>query len=72
MNLRIHVYQLNHEGPAQEELEEEELAAANHWLLPSADFQGLWESLIFDSQIKTRASKNMSRLLYMQFVSFYN
>lgn len=46
------MYQLHEDGPAQEELDDEDLAAANHWLLPSSDFKGLWESLIFDSSIK--------------------
>jgi len=33
----IHVYQLNAEGAASEELEEEEdISAASHWILPSS------------------------------------
>lgn len=51
--LAIHVFQLHDDGPATEELEEE-IAAANHWLLPSEDFHGVWESLIFDSDIKAQ------------------
>nr|XP_054771206.1 pachytene checkpoint protein 2 homolog [Lytechinus pictus] len=35
--LKVSVFQLNEEGPAAEELEDEDLAAASHWLLP-ADF----------------------------------
>lgn len=31
---------------------EDGLAAANHWVLPSSQFEGLWESLVFDSKIK--------------------
>ena len=31
--LAIHVFQLHDDGPATEELEED-IAAANHWLLP--------------------------------------
>ena len=50
--LEVHVYQLQDDGPAQEELDDEDLAAASHWLLPATDFKGLWESLIFDSAIK--------------------
>ncbi|CAH1779925.1 unnamed protein product [Owenia fusiformis] len=53
ITVEVHVYQVHKGGPAQEDLdEEEELAAANHWLLPSSDFQGMWENLIFDSHIK--------------------
>ncbi|XP_027038645.1 pachytene checkpoint protein 2 homolog [Pocillopora damicornis] len=51
--LAIHVFQLHDDGPATEELEED-IAAANHWLLPSDDFHGIWESLIFDSDVKAQ------------------
>ncbi|KAE8597331.1 hypothetical protein XENTR_v10016429 [Xenopus tropicalis] len=52
----IHIFQLNEDGPCVESLEEEneDLVAANHWLLPAADFHGLWDSLIYDSEIKSR------------------
>ncbi|XP_033096248.1 pachytene checkpoint protein 2 homolog [Anneissia japonica] len=52
--LSIHVYKLGMDGPGQEELDDEELSAANHWLLPSVDFDGMWENLIFDDSIKTQ------------------
>ena len=42
------MYQLHDDGPGTEELDDEELAAANHWLLPSTDFHGMWDSLVFD------------------------
>ncbi|XP_022796836.1 pachytene checkpoint protein 2 homolog [Stylophora pistillata] len=51
--LAIHVFQLHDDGPATEELEDD-IAAANHWLLPSDDFHGMWESLIFDSDVKAQ------------------
>ena len=54
--LHIHIYQLQEDGPAQEEMDDESMAAANHWLLPSADFQGMWESLIFDGDIKSQVA----------------
>jgi hypothetical protein len=44
--------QLHDDGPGTEELDDEELAAANHWLLPSTDFDGMWDSLVFDDDIK--------------------
>ena len=50
--LEVHVFHLQQDGAAQEELDDEDLAAANHWILPSADFDHLWESLIFDANIK--------------------
>lgn len=52
--LHYHVYQLQEGGPGLEELEDEDLAAASHWILPSRDFDGLWESLLFDEDIKTK------------------
>lgn len=51
--LHIHVFQLHTEGSASEELEDdEEISAANHWVLPSSEFQGIWENLVFDSDVK--------------------
>lgn len=35
--MMIHIYQLNTDGAATEELEEDEdISAANHWILPSS------------------------------------
>ncbi|XP_053401718.1 pachytene checkpoint protein 2 homolog isoform X1 [Mercenaria mercenaria] len=52
--LHYHVFQLQEGGPGMEELEDEDLAAASHWILPSRDFDGMWESLVFDEDIKTK------------------
>ncbi|XP_066918018.1 pachytene checkpoint protein 2 homolog isoform X2 [Clytia hemisphaerica] len=53
VKMMIHVYTLNTEGAASEEIEEEEdISAANHWILPSSEFEGLWENLIFDHDVK--------------------
>lgn len=30
----------------------QEVSAAQHWVLPSRDFNGLWENLIYESNIK--------------------
>lgn len=57
--LHLHVFQLHEDGPGSEELDGEDLAAANHWLLPSSDFHGIWESLVFDEDIKGQV-KNIS------------
>ncbi|XP_067948861.1 pachytene checkpoint protein 2 homolog isoform X2 [Watersipora subatra] len=49
----IHVYQCHQDGPGSEEIEgQEEVSAATHWLLPADEMEGLWENLIFDSEIK--------------------
>jgi hypothetical protein len=57
VNVRYCVYRLNVEGQQTEVMdggggEDDELSAASHWILPSADFHGLWENLIYDSAIK--------------------
>ncbi|KAK2147549.1 hypothetical protein LSH36_547g00045 [Paralvinella palmiformis] len=61
--VHIHVYRLHVDGPAQEELDDEELSAASHWLLPASEFCGLWESLIFDSEIKNQLLQYASTTL---------
>ncbi|XP_030638571.1 pachytene checkpoint protein 2 homolog [Chanos chanos] len=54
-NLCIHIFTLNNDGPSTLNLEEdEELSAANSWLLPAAEFHGIWESLVYDGGIKTQ------------------
>jgi len=53
-DMLYHVYQLDSECQRTEIMEGdgEELPAASHWILPSAEFHGLWENLIYDSTIK--------------------
>ncbi|XP_026558162.1 pachytene checkpoint protein 2 homolog [Pseudonaja textilis] len=52
--LLIHIFHLNEEGSTTENLDEEDehIVAANHWLLPAVEFHRLWESLIYDAEIK--------------------
>ncbi|KAH1177488.1 pachytene checkpoint protein 2 homolog isoform X2 [Mauremys mutica] len=54
-NLSIHIFHLNDEGPSTENLEEENenIVAANHWVLPTVEFHGLWESLVYDTEVKS-------------------
>ncbi|XP_026699355.1 pachytene checkpoint protein 2 homolog [Athene cunicularia] len=54
-SLSLHIFHLNEEGPSSENLEEEneDIIAANHWVLPAAEFHGLWESLIYDTEVKS-------------------
>jgi len=54
-DLDVHVFSLTDAGPENEVLEgaEEDLAAANHYMLPSVEFDGLWESLVYDSNVKS-------------------
>lgn len=51
-DLNISVFKLSVEGPANEELEEEDISAASHWVLPADELHGIWDSLVFDSDVK--------------------
>lgn len=60
----LHVYRLNEDGPGTEELDDEEdMAAAHHWLLPALDFNGLWDSLVYDEDIKKGVSRMDKNIL---------
>ena len=52
--LKLYVYRLTQESAATETIqtESDEMAAASHWILPSSEFHGMWESLIYESDIK--------------------
>ncbi|NXD66301.1 PCH2 protein, partial [Eolophus roseicapillus] len=54
-SLSLHIFHLNEEGPSSENLEEEneDIIAANHWVLPAAEFHGLWESLVYETEVKS-------------------
>lgn len=34
--------------------EEDETSASNHWLLPTREYDGLWESLYFEEGLKEK------------------
>ena len=59
--MRYHVYQLSQDGPAPEEIESEELAAANNYLLPCLEFKDFWENLVFDAEIKRKVSQKLAK-----------
>ncbi|KAK2815176.1 hypothetical protein Q7C36_023442 [Tachysurus vachellii] len=64
-NLCIHIFSLNDDGPSMLNLEEEEeLSAANHWLLPAAEFHGIWESLVYEEGIKTQLLDYVSTAIF--------
>eukprot|EP00053_Salpingoeca_punica_P008296 m.74823 g.74823 ORF g.74823 m.74823 type:complete len:439 (+) comp14538_c0_seq1:165-1481(+) len=52
----IHVFQLNMEEAAEEmdDTDDDEITAAQQWILPSGEFHGLWESLVYDEDIKSQ------------------
>ena len=59
-NLLVHVFQLSTEDPWVDVMEdndgasEEEHSLCSQYLLPRHDFQGLWDSLVFDDDKKDR------------------
>lgn len=54
MEHKFHIFTIETSGPELQELDEkdEEVPAATHWQLPSAEFHGLWDTLIYDSDVK--------------------
>ncbi|KAM4579844.1 pachytene checkpoint protein 2 homolog isoform 1-T1 [Odontesthes bonariensis] len=61
----IHIFTLNEDGPSMLSLEEdEELSAANHWLLPAAEFHGIWESLVYETGVKFKLLDYVTTTIY--------
>ena len=53
-----HIYKLDEDGSAVDEIgieQGQEVSASTHWVLPSTDFHNLWDTLIYDSEIKEQA-----------------
>uniref|UniRef100_A0A4W6DPR2 Pachytene checkpoint protein 2 homolog n=1 Tax=Lates calcarifer TaxID=8187 RepID=A0A4W6DPR2_LATCA len=64
-SVSVHIFTLNEDGPSTLSLEDdEELSAANHWLLPAAEFHGIWESLVYESGVKTQLLDYVTTTIY--------
>ncbi|XP_012718106.2 pachytene checkpoint protein 2 homolog [Fundulus heteroclitus] len=64
-DVSFYVFTLNEEGPSMLNLEEEEeLSAANHWLLPAAEFHGIWESLVYEDGVKAKLLDYVTTTIY--------
>ncbi|XVF08426.1 hypothetical protein REPUB_Repub07fG0002700 [Reevesia pubescens] len=50
----VHVFQLSEEGPCDELSADGQLSSFNEWILPAKEFDGMWESLIYESGLKQR------------------
>ena len=48
------VYQLDAEGPADDDECEDAAPSHREWALPAAEFHGLWEALYYEPEIKQR------------------
>ncbi|XP_021888837.1 pachytene checkpoint protein 2 homolog [Carica papaya] len=59
----VHVFQLNEEGPCEELGGDGQLSSFNEWILPAKEFDGMWESLIYESGLKQRLLRYASSAL---------
>ncbi|KAJ4827189.1 nucleolar component of the pachytene checkpoint [Turnera subulata] len=50
----VHVFQLSEEGPCEDLGGDGQLSTFNEWMLPAKEFDGMWESLIYESGLKQR------------------
>ncbi|KAM3200299.1 Pachytene checkpoint protein 2 -like protein [Capsicum annuum] len=50
----VHVFQLSDEGPCEELSGDGQLSTFNEWILPAKEFNGMWESLIYESGLKQK------------------
>ena len=57
-NLQVHVFDLNQDGENTEFMDDDEedgqSPSSHHWILPSNTFHDLWDSLVFETEVKTR------------------
>ncbi|KAK2989759.1 hypothetical protein RJ640_030252 [Escallonia rubra] len=50
----VHVFQLSEEGQCEELSGDGQLSSFNEWILPAKEFDGMWESLIYEPGLKQR------------------
>ncbi|PIA51665.1 hypothetical protein AQUCO_01100492v1 [Aquilegia coerulea] len=50
----VHVFQLSEEGAGEESSGDGQLSSFNEWILPAKEFDGMWESLIYEPGLKQR------------------
>lgn len=54
MHLNVHVFQLSEEGAADDDETEESVSIYREWMLPAREFHNLWDSLLYEGDIKAR------------------
>ena len=59
----LHVHQLFDEEAAEEDTGDGESVAFQLWTLPSLDFDGLWESLVYEDEVQPRLLRYVSTAL---------
>ncbi|XP_068306037.1 pachytene checkpoint protein 2 homolog [Pyrus communis] len=50
----VHVFQLSEEGACEDISGDGQPSTFNEWILPAKEFDGMWESLIYESGLKQR------------------
>ncbi|XP_035224556.1 pachytene checkpoint protein 2 homolog [Stegodyphus dumicola] len=58
-----HIYRFNSSAPEMEELDDDQRISTN-WILPTQEFHGLWDSLIYDSGVKDELLNYVSTALH--------
>ncbi|KAL4193372.1 hypothetical protein AMTRI_Chr06g176530 [Amborella trichopoda] len=62
----VHVYQLIEDGPG-EDISGGDLSSFREWFLPAREFDGLWESLVYETGLKQRLLRyTASALLFTE------
>ena len=63
--IKFHVYRLqsDQEELAMEDCDENEVQAAGHWSLPHTNFHNMWDTLIYDTDIKENLLNYSSSML---------
>lgn len=54
VHLNVHVFQLSEEGPADDDETEDNVSVYREWMLPAREFHNLWDSLLYEEDIKSR------------------
>ncbi|KAL2482552.1 P-loop containing nucleoside triphosphate hydrolase superfamily protein [Forsythia ovata] len=50
----VNVFQLSEDGPCEELSGDGQHCSFNEWILPAKEFDGMWESLVYESGLKQR------------------
>ncbi len=50
----VHVFQLSEEGAADDDATEDAVSVYREWMLPAREFHNLWDSLLYEEDIKSR------------------
>jgi hypothetical protein len=68
VHLNIHVFQLSEEGATDDDETDDSVSIYREWLLPAREFHNLWDSLLYEEDIKARLlhyASTVSQLFYL-------